>query len=100
MYSSSSSKFSKRLCRAQETVSSAGNRFARQHAVFNGVFGLAAVLGPAVEIFAVEKIYPVVRQKPARAMGDTKTKPQGRWQKKLRLFSFEFGLGRIILKHG
>ena len=38
----------------------AGNRFAGEHAVLDRVFGLAAVLGPAVEVFAVEQIDPAV----------------------------------------
>ena len=50
----------KRLRRAKKTVARAGNRFAGEHAVLNRVFGLAAVLGPAVEVFAVEQIDPAV----------------------------------------
>ena len=50
----------KRLRRAKETVARIGNGFARQHASFNSVFRLAAVPGPAVEIFSVEKIHPAV----------------------------------------
>ena len=60
-------KIFKRLRRAQETVPGAGNRFAGQHAVFNRVFCLAAVLHPAGEIAAVEKIHPaVLREQPPR----------------------------------
>ena len=49
------------LVGAKKGIRRLGNGRADDHAVFNGVFGNAAPLGPAVEILAIEEIDPFAR---------------------------------------
>ena len=63
-------KIFKRLRGAKKTVAGFGNGLAREHAVGHGVFGLAAVLLPAVEIFAVEQVHPAVLRENGRSRQD------------------------------
>jgi hypothetical protein len=48
------------LLGAEKAVARSGNGFAREDPVCHGVFCLAAVFLPAIEVLAVEKVDPAV----------------------------------------